>query len=217
MSTPYGMPPSPAAPPVPPKKSRTGLYIALACGCVALLVLVIGGIGAGIFFLGKDDPEDPPTAIGTSTEDPTEDPTTDPTVDPIEMPTEDPDESPTSEAGASFTIKVSSPEEGSTLTKQDGETLDTENGKFVGVEVVITNTGDTEIGLSTKNFRFYDEDGMSHPLLYGAFSTSGPQIAPGEEARAQLYADVPEDMSLTEISYTDEAGTGGKELTFPVG
>ena len=46
MSTPYGMPPTPptGAPPLPPVKSRTPLYIALACGCV-LVLLAVSQIG----------------------------------------------------------------------------------------------------------------------------------------------------------------------------
>lgn len=226
MSNPYGVPST------PPQKSRTGLYIGIACGCLLLVgILVVVG-GAGMWLLARNsgggDPTTGPTASQTPSEDPissdapTDDPTSEdptsegPTDDPIETPSEDPSADPTSSAGSSFSIHVSSPSEGTTLDTQD-ETLDTENGKFIGVAVTITNNGTEDIGLAGANFRFYDDAGTDYPLRYASFSTSGPLVAPGEEATALLYADVPEDMVLESVSYTDEVGTGGKELSFPVG
>lgn len=111
---------------------------------------------------------------------------------------------------------MSPPEEGTTLETSD-EVLETEEGKFVGVAVTLTNNGSQDIGLSGANFLFYDTAGREHSLRYASFSTTGPQVTPGEEATALLYADVPEDTELESVSYTDEVGTGGTEMTFPVG
>ncbi|MGO1257657.1 MAG: DUF4352 domain-containing protein [Brachybacterium sp.] len=221
MSNPYGVPSA------PPQKSRTGLYVGVACGCLLLVTILVVVIGAGLWLFSRDGGGEGPTSGPSSSQTPSEDPTTDddptddptsddPTDDPIETPSDDPSADPTSGAGSSFSIHVSAPSEGATLDTQD-ETLETENGKFIGVAVTITNNGTEDIGLAGANFRFYDDAGTDHPLRYASFSTSGPQVAPGEEATALLYADVPEDMVLEEISYTDEVGTGGEELSFPVG
>lgn len=221
MSNPYGVPSA------PPQKSRTGLYIGVACGCLLLVAILVVVVGAGLWLFSRDGGgEDPtggpsisqaPSEDPTTDEDPTDDPTSsDPTDDPIETPSEDPSADPTSSAGSSFSLHVSAPSEGTTLDTQD-ETLETENGKFIGVAVTITNNGSEDMGLAGANFRFYDSAGTEHPLRYASFSTSGPQVAPDEEATALLYADVPADMVLEEISYTDEVGTGGEELRFPVG
>lgn len=226
MSTPYGMPPSPPAggPPAPPPKSRTPLYIALVCGCALLLVLALGAVGVGLFVIGQDAEEEPTRSPSTSTEapDPSSAPVEDPTTgietdQPIDKPTEGPEPDSTTSAGESLSLTVSAPQEGPTLTKSDDEKVDAENGKFVGVSVTIWNKGSEDIGLSSDNFRFYDADGEEHPVVYGSFTTSGPRVTPDEEATALLYADVPEDMVLTEISYTDEVGTGGEEVRLPVG
>lgn len=221
MSNPYGVPSA------PPQKSRTGLYVGIACGCLLLVTILVVVIGAGLWLFSRDsggeDPtsgpstSQPPTEDPTTDDDPTDDPTSDdPTDDPIETPSEDPSEDPTSSAGSSFTIHVSAPSEGTTLDTQD-ETLETENGKFIGVAVTLTNNGTEDIGLAGANFRFYDDAGVEHPLRYASFSTSGPQVTPGEEATALLYADVPADMVLEKVSYTDEVGTHGEEYSFPVG
>ncbi|ASK66074.1 hypothetical protein CFK39_09895 [Brachybacterium avium] len=223
MSTPYGMPPADPQPPAAPQKSRTGLYIGIACGCLLLIAVVAAVGGVGLWMFSRDGGEDGPTAAPSTSESSTEDPTDEPTDevteeesdDPLETPSEDPSEEPTSEAGASFTIKVSSPEEGTTL-ETSTETLTTENGKFIGVAVTITNDGGKEIGLDLDNFTFVDADGEEHALIYGSFSTAGPQIAPDEEADALLYADVPEDMELESITYTDAVGTSGKKIEIPV-
>ena len=226
MSTPYGMPPTPPAggPPVPPPKSRTPLYIALACGCALLLVLALVGVGVGVLVLGQDGEEEPTRSPSTSSDatDPSSSPAEDPTTgietdQPIDKPTEGPEPESTTSAGDSLSLTVSAPQEGATLTKSDDETVESENGKFVGVAVTITNKGSEDIGLSSENFRFYDADGQQHRVVYGSFSTSGPRVTPDEEATAQLYADVPADMELTEISYTDDVGTAGSEVRLPVG
>lgn len=225
MSTPYGMPstPQPPTPPAPPARRRTGLYIGLACGCLLLVVVLIAAVGGGVWLFSRDGGQERPTGGPTTSEAP-EDPTeggeeTTPeepeSEEPVETPTEDPQEDPTSQSGTEFSISVSSPEEGTTL-ETDDETLETENGKFIGVAVTITNTGDTEIGWSPSAFTFVDTAGVEHRLIYGSFSTSGPQIPAGMEATAVLYADVPVDMELESITYTDEAGTGGMPVTIPV-
>ena len=221
MSNPYGVPSA------PPQKSRTGLYVGVACGCLLLVTILVVVIGAGLWLFSRDSGGEHPTCGPSTRRSPSEHPTTeddptdapgsdDPTDDPIETPSEDPSEDPTSSAGASISIQVSAPSEGSTLDTQD-ETLETENGKFIGVAVTITNNGSEDIGLAGKNFRFYDDAGNEHSLRYASFSTSGPQVTPGEEATALLYADVPSDMVLENVSYTDAVGTGGEEFIIPVG
>ncbi|WP_114853371.1 DUF4352 domain-containing protein [Brachybacterium sp. YJGR34] len=231
MSNPYGLggpsaPPAQPAPPAPPAKNRTPLYIGLACGCLLLIAVVVAAVGVGFFVLSDRGGSEPTSTTSVTTdEEPTEDeptedePTEDePTDGPIETPTDDPSDDPTEDptGGATVSISVSTPEEGTTLETTD-ETIETENGKFIGVAVTITNEGDEEVGLSSDLFRFYDTDGQQHRLVFGSFSTSGPEIAPGEEATALLYADVPEDMELESVSYTDEVGTGGEEMVIPVG
>lgn len=231
MSTPYGMPPTPpnGAPPLPPAKSRTPLYIALACGCVLVLLLVVAGIGVGLYLVGQDggeEPTSPPTSIvdPPPSEDPTDDPSS-PTSDapteietdqPVDKPTEGPSADATSPSDEIFKLTVSTPEEGTTL-ELGGETKTPENDKFIGVAVTIENSSSRSIGLDTDRFRLYDDSGTEINIRYGAFSTSGPEIPAGEEAEAQLYADVPDDTVLAEISYTDEVGTGGQEFRVPVG
>lgn len=219
MSAPYGMPPAAPLPPAAPQKNRTGLYVGIACGCLLLIALLVAAGGLGLWLFSRDDGGEDPTAgpptSESSSEDPSDGPTDEESEDPLETPSEDPSEDPTSQPGTSFTISVSSPEEGTTL-ETETEKLTTENGKFIGVAVTITNDGDTEIGLDVDHFTFIDVDGEEHPLIYGAFSTSGPQIPAGGEAVAHLYADVPEDMELDAITYTDEVGTGGKPLKVDV-
>lgn len=220
MSTPYGMPSTPQqpTPPAPPAKRRTGLYIGLACGCLLLVAVLIAAVGGGAWLLSRDGGEERPTGGPTTTDapvDPTEDGEETESEEPVETPSDDPQEDPTSQSGTEFSISVSSPEEGTTL-ETDDETLETENGKFIGVAVTITNTGDTEIGWSPSAFRFVDTAGVEHRLIYGSFSTSGPQIPAGMEATAVLYADVPTGTELESITYTDEAGTGGMPVTIPV-
>ncbi|WP_062946473.1 DUF4352 domain-containing protein [Brachybacterium sp. sponge] len=229
MSTPYGVPPTPptGAPPLPPAKSRTPLYIALACGCVLVLLLVVAGIG--LYLVGQDggeEPTSPPTSIvdPPPSEDPSDDPST-PASDapteietdqPVDKPTEGPSADATSPSDEIFTLTVSKPEEGTTL-ELGGETKTPENDKFIGVAVTIENSSSRSIGLDSDRFRLYDDSGAEINIRYGAFSTSGPEIPAGEEAEAQLYADVPADTVLAEISYTDEVGTGGSEFRVPVG
>lgn len=209
MSNPYG------APNVPPPRRRTGLYIALGCGCLLLAAVVLAVAGGGVWFLSRGSGGEEPTPAPTTTiesdgpiETPVETETGTPTADGTD-PTDDP-------GGDTFTLTVSSPEEGTTLETSD-ETLTTENGKFVGVAVTITNHGDQVIGLAGDNFRFYDDQGDSYPLRYASFTTSGPELPGGEEATALLYADVPVDMVPASISYTDQVATGGQEISFPVG
>lgn len=223
MSTPYGMPssPPPSAPPVPPQKSRTPLYIGLACGCVLLLVLVVAGIGVGLFLIGKDAEEGPePTSTSSPTDpgptdEPSEDPTTGIETDP---PVDQPTEGPSTESDAeSVSFSVSAPEEGPSITTTDDETIEAQNGKFLGADLTIENTGSADIGLSPRNFRFYDADGEELTISHSFFQAPGPQVPPGETATGQLFADVPTDTQLAEVGYVDEVGTGGEELRVPAG
>lgn len=221
MSNPYGMPPSGPQPPVAPKKSRTGLYVGLACGCLLLVLVLVAAAGAGFWWLSADGDEEDPTSGPTTSEGPTEDPGEEPTEDPtevtegpIESPTEDPSEEPTSESGSSITLSVSSPEEGTTLETPD-ETLTTENGKFIGVAVTITNDGDEAIELGIEQFSFVATDGEEYHLTY-ITNDHGREIEPGDEVPTLMYADVPEDMELAEVTYTDDVGTGGQKISIPV-
>lgn len=206
MSNPYG------APSAPQRKSRSPLYIALGCGCalLAVIVLVVGGIGA---YLLLQEPTEEPTEDPSTTA--TEDPSEDPTEDPTDEPTDDPTDEPTS--NDSISMKASSASTGSTLTKADGEELETENGKFVGVSVAIDNDASGAIGLGTDSFRFYDTDGNGYDLRYATFTTDGPELPAGESATANLYADIPADVEIAQISYSDPSVAGGQEVTFPVG
>ncbi|WP_126848342.1 hypothetical protein [Dermabacter sp. HSID17554] len=56
---PQGQPPMgyPGAMP-PEKKSKTGLYVGLGCGCLVLLALLIGVIALAVMLMGGDDPKD---------------------------------------------------------------------------------------------------------------------------------------------------------------
>lgn len=214
MSNPYGVPSTPA------KKSRTGLYIALACGCLLLagIGLAAAGMGLWLFSQGSDDhrPTDGPTSSQQPTDEASADPTTAGTTDePTGSGTEDPTDQPTGQQGTSFSVHAAAPTESATVETDDG-TLTTEKGTFVGVEVTLTNEGGTTLGLANENFLFYDDQGTSYPLRYAKYSTSGPELAPGEEATALLYVDVPEGTVLTSISYADEVGTNGKELSIPL-
>lgn len=208
MSNPYGIPDT------PPKRSRSPLYIALGCGCALLAVLVLAGGGIGGYLLLREPAEeptdDPPT---TATSDPAEGPTDEPTEEPTEDPTDEPTEEPTEDPMVS--LNISEPQTGTTLDTDDEE-LTTENGKFVGVAVTIDNVGTETIGLSSENFHFYDEDGKSYTLRYASFSTSGPELAGGDSASAQIYVDVAEDTVIESVSYSDPVGTGGQEVMLPV-
>lgn len=195
--SPYGAPPPRAT------KSRTGMWIAIACGVALLLVVVIagGGLGAWLLLRGSDDDPGP---AATSSADPADDPTGEPTDDPT-----------AGEGTTTLTIKVTSSEEVDRVETDDGP-LDPVNGTFFGAEVELTNEADEEIGLAGENFTFYDDQGDSHHVRYGRFTTSGPQITPGETATAMVYADIPSGTQITEVSYTDTAGTAGQEVTLPI-
>lgn len=211
--SPYG------APQPPPKKSRTGMWIAIACGVMLLLVVVIGGGGVGAWLLLRSSGDGPtPTATSPAgpTGEPTKDPTDDPTAQPTDEPTDDPTDDPTDEPGTTtLTIRLASSEELDQVETNDG-TLDPVNDTFFGAEIELTNEADEEIGLAGENFTFYDDQGDSHHVRYGRFTTSGPQIAPGETATAMIYADIPSSTQITEVSYTDTVGTADQEVTVPI-
>ena len=85
-------------------------------------------------------------------------------------------------------------------------------GATVAIETEETKT----IGLELDDFLFHGDDGSTYELRYGAFSTSGPQIAPGETATADVYVDVSEDTVLESVSYSDPVGTGGEAIELPL-
>ncbi|MGO2822170.1 MAG: DUF4352 domain-containing protein [Brachybacterium tyrofermentans] len=203
MNTPFGIPSTRQ------RTSRRPLFVALGCSCALLAMLVLIGGGTGIYFLAQGPDDAPPT----STEEPTDDPTADPTEDPTDEPTADPTTEPSDDA--LVTLSVSGTGEGTTLDA-DGEKLTSQNGKFVGTTVTIENQGDETIGLDLDNFLFHGDDGSTYELRYGAFSTSGPQIAPGETATADVYVDVSEDTVLESVSYSDPIGTGGEAIELPL-
>ncbi|WP_193106577.1 DUF4352 domain-containing protein [Brachybacterium sp. FME24] len=209
MSNPYG------APGAPQRKSRSPLYIALACGCAAIVVLVLAAGGVGVFLLTREPAEEPtqdPSISETATEDPTDEPTEEPSEDPTDEPP-GPTLDPPSEG--TLTISTEPLEEGTTLDTED-EQLTTENGKFVRITLTIENLGTETYGLAGDNFVVYGSDGTTYALRYASFSTSGPQLEPGEKATAALYVDVAEDVVIESVSYTDPVGTGGEEVGLPV-
>jgi cytoskeletal protein RodZ len=215
MNVPYG------TPAVPPRKSRSPLYIALACGCALLLALALVGAGVGVFLLSKEPADEPTDAPTTMEEGTTEDPTDEPTEEPTdEETTEEPtSEEPTTEEPTEeslVSISSAGTQEGTTIDTED-EQLETENGKFVGIALTLENTGSEIIGLSGDNFIVYDTNGITYSLRYASFSTAGPEIAPGETATAALYVDVAEDVVIDAVSYTDAVGTGGAEVSITVG
>ncbi|ATG50232.1 hypothetical protein CFK38_00875 [Brachybacterium vulturis] len=223
------MPPEAPQPPATPRKSRTGLYVGIACGCLLLIAVVIAVAGAGLWMFSRDSGEDgPTTGPSTSesstevpsdepTEEPTEEPTDEVTEDPTDEPTDEPTEAPSDDSTnmAHFEAEASAPEEGTTLDT-GSETMTSANGKYIGVKVLLTNTGDRGIALDLDRFTFLDVDGTEYQLMHGVFSTIGP-IEPGEEASAELYADVPEDAELEAVTYNPASGPGGQSVSIPVG
>ncbi|MGP9682955.1 DUF4352 domain-containing protein [Brachybacterium sp. AOP3-A1-3] len=207
MNNPYGIPSTPS------RRNRSPLFIALGCGCALLAVLVLVAGGAGIYLLTQEPNDPPPTSTQEPTDDPSEDPTDEPTSETTEEPTDEPTAGPTD--GALVTLSVSDTGEGTTLDA-DGETLTSKNGKFVGTTVTIENQGTETIGLDLDNFLFHGDDGSTYELRYGSFTTSGPQIAPGETAKANVYVDVSEDTVLEAVSYSDPVGTGGEVVRLPL-
>ncbi|MGO1979009.1 DUF4352 domain-containing protein [Brachybacterium tyrofermentans] len=207
MNTPFGIPSTRQ------RTSRTPLVVALGCGCALLAMLVLVGGGTGIYFLAQGPDDAPPTSTQEPTDDPAEDPTGEPTDDPTDDPTLEPTADPAD--GALVTLSVSGTGEGTTLDA-DGEQLTSKNGKFVGTTVTIENQGDETIGLDLDNFLFHGDDGSTYELRYGAFTTSGPQIVPGETATADVYVDVSEDTVLETVSYSDPIGTGGEAIELPL-
>lgn len=203
MSNPYGMPPT------PPKKSRTGLYIGLACGCLALVALLIAVIGGGLWFLGQSGGTEDPTSGPTTSEEPTEDPTDDPTDDPIDEPTEDPT---TEESG--MTLSSSTPRTASTFDFEGDEKkpqLDT----FIILELTITNNLDDTIDLADADFAFYDTSGNDVHVSY----VTAPQkeIRPGDSVPVTLVGDAESGVTVAEVEMTDPVGTGGNPVKIPAG
>ncbi|WP_394216607.1 hypothetical protein [Brachybacterium vulturis] len=221
MSTPYGMPAEAPQPPATPQKRRTGLYVGIACGCLLLIAVVIAVAGAGLWVLsrdgGEDGPSTDPATSESSTKDPTDEPTDEPTEAPSDDSTDEPTEAPSDDSTntAQFEAEVSAPQEGTTLDT-GSETMTSENGKYIGVQVILTNTGERGIALDLDRFTFLDVDGTEYQLMHGVFSTIGP-IEPGEEASAELYADVPEGAELEAVTYNPASGPGGESVAIPVG
>lgn len=185
----------------------------MACGCIALvLALVVLGVGLGAWWMLRPSHEHPTSSPHTPTasEDPTEDPTDDPTDDPTTEPFEDP-----TTTSMSITLKADALGEVTELeTSQGRQTPD--NGAFIGVEVTITNDGDQAIGLAGDNFTLHDDAGEELFVVYGRFSTAGPEIPPGETATAQIYTDQASGTRIGTVTYSDAVGTGGTPVELPV-
>ena len=85
-----------------PEKKKLWPWILGVCGCLVLVLVIVGGVGLALFALSGDDeePTESPTASQTeetTTDEPTDEPTTDePTDEPTEEPTT---EEPTADAG----------------------------------------------------------------------------------------------------------------------
>lgn len=179
--------------PATPRKSRTGIWVAL--GCLVLLVgaLVLGGGGVGIWLLTRED-----TTTTTS------------------APPSDPEEEPVTQ-GDKDSVSVLVVDTGSFDSLEiDGETYYPASGSFVGVSLDLTNHNTTDIGLDGEAFQMVGDDGSTYPIYYGSFSTSGPWIAPGETAEADLYADIPAGVSIEAVTYTDAVATGGEPAEIPL-
>ncbi|PMC75619.1 MULTISPECIES: hypothetical protein [unclassified Brachybacterium] len=104
MSQNYSFPPMQQSSPMPPPNrlaqgsSRTGLWLALGCLALALILGVLGLGGGAAYFLLRDD-QGGSGAVGQ--EEPEEDPGESPEEDPGESPEEDPGESPEEDPGQS--------------------------------------------------------------------------------------------------------------------
>ena len=199
-------------PPAPQPKSRTGLWIGLACGCIALLVLVVGGVGAGIWFMNRGEDPDSTGRETTSEEETTSD---EETTDEETTEEETTEEETTAAEEVTVTLAVMDSAEGNTLTTDDGDQTST-NGKYVGVYISLYNEGDSSVSFASSDFTLYDADGSPYTPIYGNFSSSGPEVAAGEEQYGWIYVDVAEDVTITEIAYTDVVGTLGQEIRQPV-
>lgn len=208
--------PGPSVPPSRPR--RTGLYVAIGCVVLLLGLVVLGGGGIALWLGTRDSGE----TRGSETTEPAEEtPSEDPVDDPLGEESDDPEVTSTEptnpDDGSETSISVKIVDSGEfTSIDDDGEILTPEKGIFVGVQVEITNHNAEEIGFGIENFVLYDADGGTHPIRYGAFTTSGPQIPAEEIATAALYVDVPEGTEIVTLTYADPVATGGTEVEIPV-
>lgn len=188
----YASGPAPTTPSTP-RKSRAGIWVAL--GCLVLLVggLVLGGGGVGIWLLTRED-----TTTTTSA------PPSDPEEERVTQGDEDSVSVLVVDTGSFDSLEI------------DGETYYPASGSFVGVSLDLTNHNTTDIGLDGEAFQMVGDDGSTYPIYYGSFSTSGPWIAPGETAEADLYADIPAGVSIEAVTYTDAVATGGEPAEIPL-
>lgn len=218
----YG-PPAPQAVPggAPPKGKGKGLYIGIGCCLLAGLLVVILAVVGGLVFLGGDDDNGGGRTTGpvtTEPSDPTDPATTDPTdpvtTDPTDPPSIDPTDEPT--VTSSISVRWIGSNEASELESSSGEKITPTNGTFISAHVEITNDNDVEIGISSRHFRIFDDEGVELSPRYGEFTTAGPQIPAGESAEAQLWVDVEPGATIGRITYADEVGTQGHEVEIPV-
>lgn len=218
----YGPPVAHAAPGgAPPKGKGKGLYIGIGCCLLAGLLVAILAVVGGLVFLGGDDDIDGGRTTGpvtTEPSDPTDPATTDPTdpvtTDPSDPATTDPTDEPT--VTSSISVRWIGSNEASELESSSGEKITPTNGTFISAHVEITNDNDVVIGISSRHFRIFDDEGVELSPRYGEFTTAGPQIPAGESAEAQLWVDVEPGTTIGKVTYTDEVGTQGHEVEIPV-
>lgn len=218
--------PGPSAP--PPRPRRTGMYVAIGCVVLLLGLVVLGGGGIALWLGTRDTgetrgsgttgPADPSEtaepAEGTPSGDPVDDPLGEESDEPGAATTEPtvPDDG----SETSISVRIVDTGEFSEIEDANGETMTPKRGVYIGIQVEITNHNDEDIGLSTENFHMYDAEGTSYPVRYGAYTTSGPQIAPGETATASIYADARPGTEIVTLTYSDPVATGGNEAEIPI-
>ena len=164
----------------------------VTCIVITIMLVAILAVVGGLVFLGGDDDIDGGRTTGpvtTEPSDPTDPATTDPTdpvtTDPSDPATTDPTDEPT--VTSSISVRWVGSNEASELESSSGEKITPTNGTFISAHVEITNdNNDVEIGISSRHFRIFDDEGVELSPRYGEFTTAGPQIPAGESAEAQL-------------------------------
>jgi hypothetical protein len=227
----YGSPqPSPGsggygAPQQPEKKSRTPMFIAIACAVLFVGAIVLGGGGFGAYLLLSGSDAEETTQTDPTDDGPTDEPTDDPSDEPTDEPTTDEpttDEPTTDEPSVDptdsdlFTLTTGSPIALEQLELDDGTVMTPDSGLYQGVYITLTNHHDEDIGLQYSNFFFYDTEGNVVELAYAGATHNDGIIPPGETAEASLVADVPSDVTLESVVYRDIVATGFEEAVYPI-
>lgn len=214
------------APQQPEKKSRTPMFIAIACAVLFVGAIVLGGGGFGAYLLLSGSDAEETTQSDPTDDEPTDEPTDDPTDEPTtdEPTTDEPttDEPTTDEPSVDptdsdlFTLATGSPIALDQLELDDGTVMTPENGIYKGVYITLTNHHTEDIGLQYSNFFFYDTEGNVVDLAYAGATHNDGIIPPGETAEASLVADVPSDVTLESVVYRDITATDFREAVYPI-